>query len=528
MSNRQLVPNNQTLFLKNLQYLLIFIFLVILVLAVLQQANPLNTKLGRDSGIYLYVSNTFLKGGLPYVSAMETKPPGIFFIDALALWIGKGTRWGVWLVEFVFLILTTGVSFYLFYRQFGFGPALVGSVVWLSGLNLTLEGGNLTEEYSLLFGFSALLLWIVSENSSRRFWLDVGIGLCTGFSALLRPNNVGVQFAIILAIVFFHVSNKQFRILFIRLFVIGGIALIPWIIAGLYFYIRGAFTEFLNASIVYNLFYTGGNFSLRNSLIGGAGSLGFLFGIGTIGYFVAISYLQKKEEFESMQPFLLWLVLDGILEVIFSSLSGKSFQHYYICWLPFIGSATAVLTYFVFPNFCQWSAKYPIGFTWLSIVIVLLWYPNLTVGYIESSGRLLFSQEKNAQYSDPVVEYVNWRTVPGDFVLVWGGQAGINFLSNRISPTPYIFYPLLAPSPVTDEMSIEYFQSIREHPPGLIVDGSSFSPDIIPLHEVNPQKWLEMHNGHQIKYLVEVLNFIRNNYRRSTVIDGVKIYELKK
>src|SRR5688572_4860418 len=127
---------------KYFQNFLVSFFLLFLTLVVLQQANPLNNQLERDSGIYIYVSNTLLKGGLPYVTAMETKPPGIFFIDAFGLWIGDETRWGIWLIEFLFLLVTTHVGFYILYYQFGFAPALFGSAIWLQGLNLTLGGGN--------------------------------------------------------------------------------------------------------------------------------------------------------------------------------------------------------------------------------------------------------------------------------------------------------------------------------------------------------------------------------------------------
>ena len=110
-------------YLKVFQYILVSFFILFLVLVVLQQANPLNTRLERDSGIYIYVSNTLLKGGLPYVTAMETKPPGIFFIDAFALWIGDGTRWGIWAVEFLFLFFATCIGFYFLNLRFDFGPA---------------------------------------------------------------------------------------------------------------------------------------------------------------------------------------------------------------------------------------------------------------------------------------------------------------------------------------------------------------------------------------------------------------------
>lgn len=509
------------------QVLLAGFFILFLVLMVLQQANPLNNKLGRDSGIYIYVSNTLLKGDLPYVSAMETKPPGIFFIDAFGLWIGDGTRWGIWLVEFLFLFVAACIGFYLLYNQFGFGPALIGSTAWLLGLNMTLEGGNLTEEYSLLFGFGALLFWTLSKDKSKVFWFDVGIGLCAGFSTLLRPNNVGVQAAIVLVMAFFYILDRNYRALAVRLGVIGVTAVIPLIMSGLYFHAHGAFTEFLEASILYNLSYTGGNIDLRDAFLGGIGSVGFSSGIALIGYFVALGQLRRQSFDKNMSAFLLWLVVNGILEVFLSGLSGRNYQHYFICWLPAIAVAAAVVTYYVFSSFCLWAAKYTSRFALISVLLVLVLYSDVPGDYIKSAQKILFQRSQGIQRPDAVAEYINAHTASNDLVLVWGGQAGINFLSKRDAPTPYIFYPLFVPSKITDGIAADYYRHIQETPPVLIVDGSSYAPaDIISLEEKNPLRWAAENGVYAEPYLVEVMEFIRKNYSLKDIVSGVPIYEL--
>lgn len=370
-----------------LSFFLAGIFIMFLILVTLQQANPLTTRLGRDSGIYIYVSNTLLKGEVPYISALETKPPGIFFIDAFALWIGHGTRWGIWLIEFIYLFASGCIGFYLFHRQFGFGPALIASAVWLLGLKLTLEGGNLTEEYSLLFGFCALLFWRLSEQRSNVFWLDAGIGICMGCSFILRPNNTGVQIAIILVMIFFHVMRKDYQSLFKRLIAIFVAAAIPVAVSGLFFYAFGALDVFFQAAILYNLSYTGGNIDLRGAFLGGIGNLGFSCGIALAGYFVALQKLRNQFVNKDISSFLLWLAVNGILELFLSSLSGRGYQHYFICWLVAVASATAILIYYVFPDFCLWTTKYASTFALASIGLVFLLYSSVLDGYVESAKR---------------------------------------------------------------------------------------------------------------------------------------------
>ena len=527
MANTSTISKRQ--FFLFFQILLVSVFILVLVLVVLQQANPLKTRLERDSGIYIYVSNTLLKGGLPYVSAMETKPPGIFFIDAFALWVGNGTRWGIWLVEFLFLFTAACVGYYMLYSQFGFGSALIGSAVWLLGLNLTLDGGNFTEEYSLVFGFISLLLWTLSANKPRTFWLDVGVGLCAGFSALLRPNNTGVQISIILAIVILNLINKNHRAIFTRLSVIGIAAALPLIASGLYFYSQGAFVEFIEGGFLYNFSYTGGNFDLWGAFLKGLGNLGFPIGIGLIGYFVSLGELRKQIANLKIIPIFLWLSVNGVLEVILSSLSGKGFQHYFICWLPAIASATAILIYSIFPSFCRLSGRYPSWTALTAALICSMLYTNVTSDYVDTAMYLWTRRGRVTEKADPVVDYVKAHTLRGDLVLVWGGQAGINYLSRRDAPTPYIFYPLFVSSKISDRWSYEYYRNIQQNRPILILDDSYVSQgNMIPLDEKDPKKWVAEHNNQDYPYLVEVLKFIQNNYSLKDIVNEVRIYRLNR
>ena len=80
-----------------------FLALAIFVFLVVGRANPYTVLPTRDSGCYLYIGKLILRGELPYINAWDSKPPAIFYINALGLFIGKGTRWGVWLLEFLFL-----------------------------------------------------------------------------------------------------------------------------------------------------------------------------------------------------------------------------------------------------------------------------------------------------------------------------------------------------------------------------------------------------------------------------------------
>ncbi|HEY2982019.1 MAG TPA: hypothetical protein VGJ22_12620, partial [Anaerolineales bacterium] len=78
---------------------------ILLALSVLVQANPATRLPGRDNGFYLYIGEEIVHGKLPYRDAWESKPPAIFYLNALALRLGRGSRWGIWTIEFAALLL---------------------------------------------------------------------------------------------------------------------------------------------------------------------------------------------------------------------------------------------------------------------------------------------------------------------------------------------------------------------------------------------------------------------------------------
>ena len=520
--------NSTGLFRRTIFALCIGFFLILLVLSALNQANPLNTTLERDSGMFLYISSSFSKGGLPFITAWDNKPPGIFFINGIALDIGMGTRWGVWLMELLFLSTSTMLGYHLLRKQFGLAPALIGTTVWILGLNRILGGGNFTEEYSLPFGFASLLLWITSEDKRNTAGRDLGIGFCTGCAVLLRPNNIGVQAAIVVTMIAFGIKDGQYRKLILRLVTIGIAAFIPLLFAGLFFASRGAFNEFMQASLLYNLFYTGGNLDPRSSLMGGITGLGFEGGIAFAGYILAVSRIRIQKEHSSSDLFVTWIAINGVIEVILSGLSGKSYWHYFISWLPVVAASSAYLASRSLSEFCLWSEKHPIRLGVSALLLGLLLFFQVPKEYIRTIDFLRTQREKGIQRADPIAQYIDAHTTSADTVLVWGGQVGINFLSKRESPTPYIFYPLFEPSPFTEHFSAEYFRALRQETPVLIVDGSSFDRGkIVPLDEEDPIRWTVEHGIYANPYLSEVLTFIRQNYSLEKVINEVSIYRRK-
>lgn len=82
----------------------IYIFLIFLILILIVGILSLPTKEnipGRDSGVFLYIGQQILDGSIPYRDIWDHKGPVIYYINAVGLFIGHGSLWGVWLVQLI-------------------------------------------------------------------------------------------------------------------------------------------------------------------------------------------------------------------------------------------------------------------------------------------------------------------------------------------------------------------------------------------------------------------------------------------
>lgn len=76
---------------KTREYIFEKALILVGVLLVLVPINPINMPLThRDSGVFLYTGWRILNGEIPYLHVWDHKPPVIFILNALGLFIGGG------------------------------------------------------------------------------------------------------------------------------------------------------------------------------------------------------------------------------------------------------------------------------------------------------------------------------------------------------------------------------------------------------------------------------------------------------
>lgn len=514
-----------------LEHTLLFCLIAICASLVLLRSNPATNLPSRDGGVYAYVGSEIVRGKLPYIDAWESKPPGIFYLNALA--IAFGGRWGVWLLEYLFILIAAWTGHQVMSMWWGETSALIGTLSWLSGLIFILNEGNYTEEYSLPLSFLAFWIFSVSLKKKTTWLHDFLIGLTAGLSFLLRANNIGAQIGIGFAILAFGLGQREYWKTFLRLLLIGLGTILPLLFVASYFALQGALQPMVDAALIYNFFYTGEHAQVLFTLGRAFLVLNIIVLIALVGYVTILVVVLKKISSETLQHWHFLLLIALPIEMFLSSLSGRAYNHYFISWLPILGLLCAFTFYFYGKRMASVLSSRSIGLTYAFLIVVLLIGSWSSLKPYFETATLGISGKKLPEQRDPVAIYVQEHTNPNDKVLVWGAQAGINFVSGREAPTPYFLYPLFIPSPITIPMADKFLEDIRENPPALVVDVYFFATGKEIFYSLDPtirlrqmksiQPDSQVFSAHNLN---NVIDFIASNYHPEIRIDKTQIYRL--
>ena len=211
----------------------------------------------RDSGIFLSIGSEILRGKVLYQQAWDTKQPLIYFMNALGLWLGRGSVWGVWGLELFSLLSAFFTGYALLRRKLT--PFASFFVVVISFLTVfPFFGGNYTEEYTLFFQVSilAVLFWfyLPAGRGHARSIAALTMGGLMGLNFSLKQNYLDVAISVFLLILFLAWLNQD-RWIILHAVLIGlGFALVNlpfWI----YFYLKGALNDYLTSAFLFNRYY---------------------------------------------------------------------------------------------------------------------------------------------------------------------------------------------------------------------------------------------------------------------------------
>lgn len=441
------------------------------VLMTLIPNSPIFTPIPtRDPGVFLYVGWRILNGELPYRDVWDHKPPIIYYINALGLALTNNSRWGVWILEVVFLFLAAYLAFQLLKKIFGFYPSLISLLLWLLTLPLLFADGNFTNEYTLPLQFSALWLFHgidKNQNSWRRWFL---IGLTGAVAFFTKQTAVGIWIAILLLWAFARLKGSQVKSWFSDMLSFLAACTIVSIVIVAFFAAQSALGDFWDVAFKYNFTYlseTSNQTDRLLPLLMGIDPLteSGLFQFGLIGYGIgAILLISKKEIISGWKNLLVLGLIDLPLELFLANTSGRVYPHYFISTLPVLSLFAGLTFWAILSQLSSWEIPSTTKSVFqLSVIVIFLWSSLYNYAFEVRAIKLVPGAS--------VVDYIETHTSRDDYVLIWGAEAAINYHTKRRSPTPYIYqYPLYTPGYADEEMILGFLDDILQKKPQLIID----------------------------------------------------------
>ncbi len=505
-------------------HIVIYLIVIFLIFIVMDSIAPFREPIpGTDSGIFLYIGDLILDGKYPYLDAWDHKGPMVFYINALGLSLQGNSLCGIWIIQIIAIVFAAFIGYKLLLQAFGFWPSVFGTFMWLFGLPLVIDGGNLTEEYALPFQFAMLLFFwksLHSKNTLNSFL----IGLFAALAFWLRANIVGIPIAIGLFQLWYAFSIKSLaewkKLLFM---ILGGLSVSLVII--IVFSMQNNLNGLLDGSFLFNFRYTESTLINQwNSFSLGVRIMPSLSLFAFAGWlFILVSLNMKNGITNSRRQLATVLALVFPLELLLVSLSGRSFPHYYMSLLPVYALSAGYFLAFISGSVFQKNTANPMGSYSNAILgIVLLIAANLfplisaappALNTIETviSTRELPKAISSSIKLEQAVLFINEYLSPDDTLVLWGKDLSINWVTGFSNPSRHIFQDhFFVPGYATQELINEYIDDLYTHRP-IIVDTtvkSGFIPSL----------------GTRLIKLPKVVrplyNFVISNFAQVGVIEG--------
>lgn len=461
-----------------------------------------------DQGVYTYIARGILDGKVPYRDIWDHKGPLVYYLYAAGLLIHP--VYGVWFFGLLYLSVTIIISYRFFESLLGRTEAFFGTLAWLAGLRFLLDGGNTVEFYNLLFQFGCLFSFLLLLKTQYLRY-SILIGALSGLSFLFRPNEIGVLIAISLQSLLQVIRDRQeIRQQFRRLMVIYASFSAVITIACLFLYVQGAFSMFVDAFIHYNLLYTQTKTGKLIALFFGIYHISPLF-ILAISMWIFLLIKKRRLEPDWKETLLQIILILFPLQIWLATLSNQPFAHYFISWMPAIGSILAFGLHSVIGVLSGERKRIETSlriFTTLTFLTLTVFTGSSVRGQFSSFTASLFKTGSPPQLEmkyNPeriYIEYIISHTNPDDYVWIWGNEVIFNVQTDRRIPSRLIYpYPLGTPGYPSSQLVQETIRELKANPPVMILDRA-----IEPLLPIESKEW------EQDQTVLPLIEYIRTNY----------------
>ncbi len=484
----------------------------------------------RDQGIYAYLGWCWLGEWYPYQYAFGHKGPWLYLIYAISLQLSRGAGWGVNLAD----LLSRGLSLILLFifaeKIFGRKKALLGAFLFFLPLFSIFSSCWWNAQAETFMMPLAILVVVFALLSWEEKGFLKGLIFCflsgLGASQLLmfKPSSFWLGLGIFLFLLIFLRDKKT-----IFSFLFGaGLGIIIWLI---YFWIRGIGREFFEEVILFNLVHlqaSRGDCSELGKIF--LKRLWLIFSAGIFLLPAGIYLASKKIKEPELALTFIWF-LASFLELL---IQFRFFLYHFILLLaPF--SLILLL---------GWEASRKRSWRILYLLVVLFWSASSfrfyillqrhyqTYSYLRgkiSQGEFYsrFAEPREGKKKDfnlyaswVVADYIRKHTGAGDFVLVFGYEPGINYLSARRAPSRFH-----SDYPLTFEPKNRWAENLQKRWRKIFLNDLNQNPPrlVILVHnDINALEKIDSY--HQAKNFKEFWSWLNQNYQAKERIEDFQFF----
>ncbi len=308
-------------------------------------------RFGRDQGIYAVVANGMLHGQMPYRDVWDFKPPGIYFVYALALAVFGRNEWGIRIFEAA-SIASLWPAFHVLSKKLLHSDVAGRVAIAVTAMALAqLEFWHSAQPET--FG-GVLVVWgaacvaifldnaaILTSRRSRIGWLLLS-GVLFGAAGLMKPYLAGAAVVSLIWVWWTARGTTTRQQRYVWAFGLGIATCLPLGAIGIWIMASGAWNDFFETLFVFAPAYVGNTLSPRHfpSLVYQA-STSAIFGFSAligIGSSLTIICLGKQRSLIGGTAFIAGLAATNVIGI---AMQAKFFPYHFAAVLPILALMAA-------------------------------------------------------------------------------------------------------------------------------------------------------------------------------------------
>lgn len=434
----------------------------------------LDVPLERDEGAFGLIGRAILDGQLPYRDLCDHKPPGVFYLYALALSVFPATPRGIHLFlhcwNFATLLLVASVARALSGRRAGL---YAGFVYALASAAPSVQGPSASTELLLLLPLAASLRLALAAGAAegrRRILLLLASGTCGAAACWIKQPAALPLLSVPLLLAGPPGQPARWKPALpgFAWWILGGVGLSALVCAG--FAIAGNFGEFFYWSFTHNLAYGAGGWSI-------AGQRLLLMGRQLLydhGFVLALTLFGLAWSVRKGFPYAGVLAALLLLSALGTAQSGYFYAHYFAILCPALalgaGYAIDKLQAHAADGSRQRGRAFAVWVVGLAALLPAYWssWYYWRPDPVHVSLNILGTQ--GFEGSAMAAGYLHEHMAEDEWMFIYGSEPQIPLLAQRPNANPYVnSYPLTSAMAREREFQERAWARIEETEPKYLV-----------------------------------------------------------